>query len=297
MNYRKVLFLFLIIPWLMVACGDATGTKSLATTTPNSSQATSEKQNKALVLRLYSEVFNQNKTDLVKHLLAADYIQHDPTVPGGPEGQIKLFENLKARLPGVVATVKRVAADGDLVGVHWQASATPQNENTGQAWVDLFRLANGKIVEHWDVHQDVPAKTASGNSLFSDVYKYPEGAPTLTREQEKAYKQMVVSAYSKLFIEGKLEVLDQYWDPRYYQHNPAVPNGVASVKKFFQGAQATGDPSMKILYALADQDLVWCFIQIGQDPGIGVTDIFRVADSKIIEHWDVVPDTPSSPTK
>src|SRR5215212_4471961 len=187
MKYLKRLPYLLILAWLIVACGVATGTTPpaqptaasvqptaaapAATTAPSSSQAKSEEQNKALVLRLYSEVLGQNKTDLVKQLLATDYIQHNSTVPGGPEGQIKLFENLKAKTPSLVATVKHVAADGDLVAVHWHASATPDNETSGQDVVDLFRLSNGKIVEHWDVYQDVPATTASGNSLFSDVYK------------------------------------------------------------------------------------------------------------------------------
>jgi predicted SnoaL-like aldol condensation-catalyzing enzyme len=311
MNYLKTLPCLLVLAWLIVACGAATGTAPptrptaapvqttaapAATTAPSSSQATSEEQNKAQVLRLYSEVLGQNKIDLVKELLATDYIQHNASVPGGPEGQIKLFESLQAKTPGLVATVKHVAADGDLVAVHWHASATPDNEASGQAVVDLFRLANGKIVEHWDVYQDVPATTASGNSLFSDVYNYAQGAPMLSEEQEEANKQMAVSAYSELFSQRKLELVDQYWDPRYYQHNPMVPNGTAALKQFLQGMPAGGGPAMSFSHTLSDQDLVWTFIQMSMpgsssSSGLGV-DIFRVVDGKIIEHWDVLPGMP-----
>jgi predicted SnoaL-like aldol condensation-catalyzing enzyme len=306
MNYVKALPLFLILAWLMAACGGAAGTTApaLPTTVPvqptaaapaatapqSSSQATSEEQNKAIVLRVYTEVLGQNKTDLVKELFSADYVQHDSTVPSGPEGQIKLFENLKAKTPGLVATVKHIAADGDLVAVHWHASATPNNEVSGQAVVDLFRLANGKIVEHWDGYQDAPATTASGNSLFSDVYHYPQGAPTLSEAQEEANKQMVVSAYSGLFNDHKLELLDQYWDPQYFQHNPMVPNGTAGLKQLLQGMPAGGGPVMTFSHVVADQDLVWTFAQMGSGSSGGMlTDIFRVVDGKIIEHWDVLP--------
>ncbi len=67
--------------------------------------------------------------------------------------------------------MRYILADGDLVAVHWHSSTTPENESTGQAGFDLFRLDNGTIVEHWDVIQPVPATTVSGNSMFSDLYK------------------------------------------------------------------------------------------------------------------------------
>ena len=108
-----------------------------------------ESQNKALVRRFYTEVIGQNKTDLIAELFAADYIQHDSTVPSGPAGQITLVENLKTKIPGLVATIKHIGADGDYVAVHWHASATPDNEATGQAAIDLYRVSDGKIAEHW----------------------------------------------------------------------------------------------------------------------------------------------------
>ncbi|MDC2946879.1 ester cyclase [Streptomyces heilongjiangensis] len=305
MRYRMTL------PWtglvavacFVTACSSTSGTAPATPSTTSAAAGSSsavEERNKALVLRLYSEAFNKNKTDVVKELVGTDYVQHDKSVPGGADGQVKQFKDLKVKIPGAVATVKHVATDRDLVAVHWHASATPTDEATGEAKIDLYRVRNGKLVEHWGITQTVPAKTASGNSLFSDVHRYPKGAPTLSEEQEEKNRKFAVTAYRSL-SDGDATVIDRSWDPRYYQHNPMVANGTGPLKQFLrQGTQ--GDPSpgsasdgsttpptggggTRFGNTLADGDLVWVF-----SSDYVVADIFRVVDGKIIEHWDVAAD-------
>lgn len=280
MGYRKTL------PWLAAAAFLATACSGASGTAPAAGSSASEEQNKTLVLRLYSEAFNQNKTDVVKELVAADYVQHDKSAAGGAGGQVKQFQDLKAKIPGAVATVKRTAADRDLVAVHWHASATPANEATGEARIDLYRVGNGKLAEHWSIAQTVPATTASGNSLFSDQYQYPNGAPAPSEEQEEKNRQFAVEAYRKL-SDGDAAVIDTSWDPRYYQHNPVAGNGTEPLKQFMQqsGTQPTGSGRTQFGHTLADGDLVWVF-----SSDYVVADIFRVVDGKIIEHWDVIAD-------
>lgn len=280
MGYRKTL------PWLAAVVCLATACSGASGTGPADSSSASEEQNKTLVLRLYSEAFNQDKTDVVKEVVGADYVQHDKSVPGGADGQVEQFKDLKAKIPGAVATVKHTAADRDLVAVHWHASATPANEATGEAKIDLFRVGNGKLVEHWSITQTVPATTASGNSLFSDQYKYPNGMPTLSEEQEEKNRTFAVEAYRKL-SDGDPTVIDSSWDPRYYQHNPAAPNGTDPLKQFLQQGSTAPGGSTKTQFGhtLADGDLVWVF-----SSDYVVADLFRVVDGKIIEHWDVVAD-------
>ena len=290
MGYRKTLPWLAAVAFFATACSSASGT---GPATAAGSSSASEEQNKALVLRLYSEAFNQGKTDVVKELVGAGYVQHDKSVPGGADGQIKQFKDVKAKIPGAVATVKHVAADADLVAVHWHASATPANEATGEAKIDLFRVGEGKLVEHWSITQTVPATTASGNSLFSDQYQHPNGAPALSEEQEEKNRTFAVEAYRKL-SDGDATVIDTSWDQRYYQHNPAAANGTGPLKQFMQqgvtppsgtpGA-TTGSGGTQFGNTLADGDLVWVF-----SSDYVVADIFRVADGKIIEHWDVVAD-------
>lgn len=294
MRYRKTLPWLAAVACFATACSGTSGTSPAspsATSAAAGSSSASEERNKALVLRLYAEAFNKDKTDVVKELVGTDYLQHDTSVPGGADGQVQEFEDLKAKIPGAVATVKHVAADRDLVAVQWHASATPANEATGEAKADLFRVSDGKLVEHWGITQTVPAKTASGNSLFSDVHRYPKGEPTLSEEQEEKNRKFAVDAYRKL-SDGDATVIDKSWDPRYYQHNPIAPNGTAPLKRFFQqntqsspSPSSTGGGGTRFGNTLADGDLVWVF-----SSDYVVADIFRVVDGKIIEHWDIAAD-------
>jgi predicted SnoaL-like aldol condensation-catalyzing enzyme len=254
-------------------------------------QSALEAQNKALVLPIYTEILNQGNTDLANGLFSNYLIQHDPRGGEGGAGQLALFDSLRTATPGLVATVKHAAADGDLVAVHWQASATPDDEFSGQAVVDVWRVAGGKIVEHWDDFQDVPPQTTSGNSMFGDVFTATSGAPALTDEQEEANRQMVVWAFTELFNNRKLELLDQFFDPRYFQHNPRIPNGTGGLGQLIGSLPGGGGPRVNVSRSLADQDLVWA---IQDKPGgLIQTDIFRVTDGKIVEHWDILPPAPT----
>jgi len=256
-------------------------------------QAALEEQNKALVTRVYDEVLNHDNTDLADELFSDDLlVQHDARTDNGVAAQLAVFATFKATTPGVVATIKHIAAGGDLVAVHWQASANPGNEFTGQAVIDVWRLADGKIVEHWNGFQNVPAETVSGNSMFSDVYTYPKGAPAVSEAEEQTNRQMVVSAFTDLFNNRNLQLLDQVWDPRYFQHNPRFPNGTPGLAMLVTSAPAGSGPRIVVSQALADQDLVFTIRNVAG--GNVAADIWRVVDGKIIEHWDVVPSPPTA---
>jgi predicted SnoaL-like aldol condensation-catalyzing enzyme len=119
-----------------------------------------EAKNKELILGLFSA----NGPDAITSLMADDYRQHNPTVADGKQGAIKFFTEQFKLYPNAKATVARVAADGDLVWVHAHIVRFPNDP--GLALVDIFRIRDGKLVEHWDVIQDVPAKGANENSMF-----------------------------------------------------------------------------------------------------------------------------------
>lgn len=95
--------------------------------------------------------------------VSEDYIQHNPTAANGREDAIKLIEGFVAA-PGFKASVRRIVAEGDLVVTH--LSLEFGGGAPDLAVMDMWRLENGKIVEHWDVIQEVPKTTVSGNSMF-----------------------------------------------------------------------------------------------------------------------------------
>ena len=92
-----------------------------------------------------------------------EYIQHNPMIADGRYAAIALLEPMFLR-PGARFDVKRILVDSDLAAVHLHGQTNP--ENNGGAVVDLFRLKDGKIVEHWDVLQPIPEKSANAHPMF-----------------------------------------------------------------------------------------------------------------------------------
>ena len=93
-----------------------------------------------------------------------NYIQHKPTLPDGREAVISFLEKLLERYPDRIFTIHRVIASDDLVAVHYHSQATP--EDLRFAVVDIFRVENCRMVEHWDVVQPVSEQSANDNTMF-----------------------------------------------------------------------------------------------------------------------------------
>jgi len=120
--------------------------------------------NKKNVVEFYEQAINQKDFDAASKYLGSRYIQHNPTAPDGAEGLKGFIGFLRAKFPDSKSEIKRVFAEGDYVILHVHSVREPGTR--GRAIVDIFRLENGKIVEHWDVAQDVPEKAANPNGMF-----------------------------------------------------------------------------------------------------------------------------------
>jgi predicted SnoaL-like aldol condensation-catalyzing enzyme len=121
-------------------------------------------QNKQLVTAFYDAAINQKNYEAAVGYLGAQYKQHNPTAADGKEGLKGFIDFLKARFPKQRGEIKQVIAEGDLVVLH--VHSTRGDGTPGRAIVDIFRVENGKVVEHWDVIQDIPEKAANTNGMF-----------------------------------------------------------------------------------------------------------------------------------
>ena len=121
--------------------------------------------NKALVLEAYQALFGDHDLGAVDRYWAKDYIQHNPYMADGTEA-VKQYVEKIGLLNGPKFKVEflRVAAEGDLVFVQTRQPKT--GDNPEMVIVDIFRVANGKIAEHWDVMQPVPADAVNRRPMY-----------------------------------------------------------------------------------------------------------------------------------
>lgn len=121
-------------------------------------------QNKELVLRFLNEFMIGHNIEVLDELLGSDYVQHNPGLDHGKEALIKFFQDFWDIYPKPGYYLKRTIAENDLVALHYHFQPDPNTE--GFAIVDIFRIENGKLVEHWDVCQDMPEKSENSSPMF-----------------------------------------------------------------------------------------------------------------------------------
>lgn len=127
-------------------------------------RSAAEEANLAAVTAFYNAALNEKDADKALGYLGDEYIQHNPVAQNGPEGLRGFIGFLKSKFPENHSDIRHSYVDGDTVVLHVLTKRTP--EARGNAVVDIFRLEKGKIVEHWDVQQEIPEKTASGNPML-----------------------------------------------------------------------------------------------------------------------------------
>lgn len=120
--------------------------------------------NLALVTNFYNSVFNDHQVDEGAAVVAEDYIQHNPYVPDGKAPFTGYFTQFFKDNPDAKSRIVRAVASDDLVWLH--VHFTQNADDAGRAIVDIFRVKDGAIVEHWDVQQDIPANPANNNTMF-----------------------------------------------------------------------------------------------------------------------------------
>ena len=133
-----------------------------ATVVFSQNQHSTEKANRELVKKAMTALFVDRDLSAIDKYMGKDYIQHNPTIANGHEGLKKIIAGLGANFkyqPGLVL------ADGEFVMIHGRYVGWGPEPMLA---TDIFRVKNGKLVEHWDVMQvEVPAdETVSGNAMF-----------------------------------------------------------------------------------------------------------------------------------
>jgi predicted SnoaL-like aldol condensation-catalyzing enzyme len=243
----------------------------------------------ALAADTLEGLWNRRDPRVVDERIAPDYIQHNPLIPNGA-APVRGFVESLAGVQQPIIEVKRALTEGNFAAVHSRYAWTPTFEldgGRGSAVVDLFLFGpDGTIIEHWDVAQAVPETTANGNTMFDGG-----GDPNAQASPEQlATNTGVVARLFDAFRAGDTGAFADVIAEDYIQHNPQVPNGLAAVQGFFG---QVGPVDVDVYRTIAQGDVVLVHAHYKTFNMAGV-DIFRLADGRIVEHWDVLQEIPAT---
>lgn len=125
---------------------------------------TQMEMNKKIVMEFYDQVVNRRDFEAASQYLGPYYIQHNPDAADGAEGLKTFMQMMREKFPQKHSEIKRVFADGDYVILHVHIVREPGTR--GSVNMDIFRLEQGKVVEHWDVNQPIPEKMANPHGML-----------------------------------------------------------------------------------------------------------------------------------
>ncbi|HVL97715.1 MAG TPA: ester cyclase [Egibacteraceae bacterium] len=122
-----------------------------------------ERNKQTVVAYLELALNDKQPAQAAEAYLGSHYIQHNPQVADGADAFVEFVTGFTQQFPDLHLDIKRVIAEGDLVATHGLLTVAPADRGT--AVTDIFRLEDGKIVEHWDVMQPVPEEAANPNAM------------------------------------------------------------------------------------------------------------------------------------
>ncbi len=252
------------------------------------SVANDEPSVKDFAIEALTETLGKLNPDAVDTYFDSSYIQHNPEVPNGSDAFKGLIENL-GRSGNFKTNFTRVISDGDLVAFHGRYEGFGP---TPLIAFDVFRVVDGKIVEHWDNLIEEQTPNPSGHSQTDGETEITD----LDKTEEN--KAKVLEFITKSLIDHEQVDITQYISPvTYTQHNPMVGDGLEGFGAFM-GEMAKQGISMaysKVHQVIGEGNFVLTMSEgTFGDNAMSFYDLFRLEDGLIVEHWDVIAPMPTS---
>ncbi len=123
-----------------------------------------EARNKEIAIAFYNAALNDKDWSKAEQYLGPHYTQHSIYMQDGAAGLKGLVDRLKSQFPDNHGEIKQAFVDGDIVVLHLHV--TRYAGHPGWSVIELMRVENDKVVEHWDIFETVPEKVANSNGMF-----------------------------------------------------------------------------------------------------------------------------------
>lgn len=210
------------------------------------------------------------------------YIQHNPQTHEGSEGIAALFARLSKTNPKI--RFIRVFEDGDYAFAH-----NEYDFSTVRAAFEVFRFENDQAVEHWDNIQPLEGPNPSGRGMLDGAIEILDLNLT---EVNRAIARRYVE---EVLVPRRLDRLSEFLADDLIQHSPDIADGAGAVRTALDSEKGG---SYHIVYRrlhriLAEGNFVLCVCE-GERRGTHSSfyDLYRLADGRIVEHWDTVEAVP-----
>ena len=154
--------------WVVPLIVAASSIVVLCGTLARAGDDTQRELNKKSVVEFCEKAFNQKDFDAAKVYFGPQFVDHNPAASGDGtkdiEGIKRFLSFQRSKFPQSHFEIQRVIAEGDYVVIHLHSVREPGTR--GRAVIDIFRLEQGKIVEHWDAVQDIPENPPNPRAFF-----------------------------------------------------------------------------------------------------------------------------------
>jgi predicted SnoaL-like aldol condensation-catalyzing enzyme len=264
---------------LLAAACSATGNPQTPAEEGTAAKSESAPSPKETLKTALADLLDKRDLSAIDRYWDPGYIQHNPMMPDGSE----VVRQMVQAMPGFKSTSARFIADGDLVVVHNRVTGVGPTNIIG---FEIFRVANGKLAEHWDVQQPEEAKTVSGRTQID--------GPTEIQDLDKteANRKLVKDFFADVLYSHKMEKLPEYISTTTYnQHNPHVGDGLDGFGKAMAEMAKAGQTMdyKKTHKYIAEGNFVFTLSEgIFAGKNVAFADLFRLQDGKIVEHWDCI---------
>ncbi|MEP0262885.1 nuclear transport factor 2 family protein [Dokdonia sp.] len=231
--------------------------------------------NKLIVTDFYKKVIGEQDLEYAKRIVTEDYIQHNPQVRTGKAGFLEAIAFLKQmpKQKNTPTPFMRIIADNEYVIVHLNVEFGGQKKIV----LDMFRIENGLIAEHWDAIQNKSEISLNGNSEI-------EGPILIENEKATIQNKKIVEDFTnQILIEGNFQTLKNFVVPDLIQHNPKMNKGLKGIAEYYQKIKI-----QKVHKIIGQGNFVVTQSKaIVDNEDFVFYDIYRLDNGLIIEHWAV----------